>query len=116
MLSDGILDDEEIEFINKEAKRLHLNDDEVERLIDRAIKERELKEDVSKLPLHKIAQKPETAIAHYQLLLSQIKMLNIMTDNVKFEEIAIGKKRMTTADFAIWTKIHVLNIDDKTAN
>jgi voltage-gated potassium channel Kch len=105
MLSDGILDEEEIEFINKEAKRLHLDEDEVERLIDRAIKERELKEDVSKLPLHKIAQQPEMAIAHYLLLLSQIKMLGIMTDNSKFSELAIDKKRMSSIEFDIWTKI-----------
>jgi voltage-gated potassium channel Kch len=105
MLSDRILDEEEIEFINKEAKRLHLDEDEVERLIDRAIKERELKEDVSKLPLHKIAQQPEMAIAHYLLLLSQIKMLGIMTDNSKFSELAIEKKRMSRIEFDIWTKI-----------
>ena len=105
MLSDGILDEEEIELINKEAKRLHLDEDEVERLIDRAIKERELKEDVSKLPLHKIAQQPEMAIAHYLLLLSQIKMLGIMTDNSKFSELAIDKKRMSSIEFDIWTKI-----------
>lgn len=112
MLSDGVLDDEEIAFINKEAKRLHLNDDEVERLIDRAIKDRELKEDVSKLPLHKIAQQPETAIAHYRLLLSQIKLLSIMTDRVKFDELAVEKKQMTAGEFNLWTKIHNLHFDE----
>ena len=111
MLSDGVLDDEEVEFINKEAKRLHLDEDEVERLIDLAIKERELKEDVSKLPLHKIAQQPETAIAHYHLLISQIKMLSIMTDNEKFEELAIGKKRISTNEFDFWTKIRTLQFN-----
>ena len=105
MLSDRILDDEEIEFINKEAKRLHLDEDEVARLIDRVIKERELKEDVSKLPLHKIAQQPEMAIAHYHLLLSQIKMLGIMTDNARFRELAVEEKRMSSTEFDLWTKI-----------
>lgn len=112
MLSDGVLDDEAIDFINKEAKRLHLDEDEVERLIDRAIKERELKEDVSTLPLHKIAQQPETAVEHYHLLISQIKILSIMTDNEKFEELAIGKKRLSINDFDFWEKVRALQFNE----
>ncbi len=106
ILSDGIIDDKETAFIAKEAQRLHLNEDEVARLIDRAIKDRELQDDVSKLPLHKIAQHPETAIKHYRLLLSQIKMLCIMTNNEKFIETAVKQDRLTKKDLEFWNKMH----------
>lgn len=113
ILSDGIIDDKETAFIAKEAQRLHLNEDEVARLIDRAIKDRELQDDVSTLPLHKIAQHPETAIKHYRLLLSQIKMLGIMTNNEKFIETAVKQNRLTTRDLEFWNKVHVHEINIK---
>lgn len=113
ILSDGVIDDQETAFIAKEAQRLHLNEDEVARLIDRAIKDRELQDDVSTLPLHKIAQHPETAIKHYRLLLSQIKMLGIMTNNEKFIETAVNQNRLTTRDLEFWNKIHVHEINIK---
>jgi voltage-gated potassium channel len=107
------MNEEEAAFISKEAQRLHLNEDEVERLIDRAQKERELKDDVSKLPLHKIAQQSEMAIQHYRLLLSQIKMLSIMTNNEQFIEIAIKQNRLTTDDIEFWKQIHQHKINIK---
>jgi voltage-gated potassium channel Kch len=113
ILSDGIIDDKETAFIAKEAQRLHLNEDEVARLIDRASKDRELQDDVSKLPLHKIAQHPETAIKHYLLLLSQIKMLSIMTNNEKFIETAVKQDRLTKKDLEFWNKMHAHEINIK---
>ncbi len=113
ILSDGIIDEQETAFIAKEAQRLHLNEDEVARLIDRAIKDRELQDDVSKLPLHKIAQHPETAIKHYRLLLSQIKMLSIMTNNEKFIETAVKQDRLTKKDLEFWNKMHAHQINIK---
>jgi voltage-gated potassium channel Kch len=113
ILSDGIIDEQETAFIAKEAQRLHLNEDEVARLIDRAIKDRELQDDVSKLPLHKIAQHPETAIKHYRLLLSQIKMLSIMTNNEKFIETAVKQDRLTKKDLEFWNKMHEHKINIK---
>jgi voltage-gated potassium channel Kch len=113
ILSDGIIDEQETAFIAKEAQRLHLNEDEVARLIDRAIKDRELQDDVSKLPLHKIAQHPETAIKHYLLLLSQIKMLSIMTNNEKFIETAVKQDRLTKKDLEFWNKMHEHKINIK---
>ena len=113
MLSDGNIDEQETAFIAKEAQRLHLNEDEVARLIDRASKDRELQDDVSKLPLNKIAQHPETAIKHYLLLLSQIKMLSIMTNNEKFIETAVKQDRLTKKDLEFWNKMHEHKINIK---
>ena len=47
MLADGTISEHEADKINAEAKRLHLSEDEVKRMIDKAKRERELKDDVS---------------------------------------------------------------------
>jgi voltage-gated potassium channel Kch len=113
MLSDGNIDEQETAFIAKEAQRLHLNEDEVARLVDRAIKDRQLQNDAVELPLHKLAQQPETAIKHYLLLLSQIKMLCIMTNNEKFIETAVKQDRLTKKDLEFWNKMHAHEINIK---
>ncbi len=105
MLSDGKLDVGETEKIMTEAKRLHLSEEEVNRLIVKARRERELKEDVSVLPLHKIAATSQHAIEHYKVLISQIRQLGVMTDAAKFESVAIQNKRLTPDELALWRQI-----------
>ncbi len=105
MLSDGIISEEEAEIINLEAKRLHLSEEDVNRLIDKARKERELKDDVSVLPLHKIAATSEHAVEHYRILISQIRMLGIMTDRERFELVAIKNSRLSAQELDLWRQI-----------
>ncbi len=105
MLADGVITDAEADIINREAKRLHLSDDEVDRLIQKARQERELKDDVSTLPLHKIAATTEHAIEHYKVLMAQIRQLGLMTDREKFEAVATTQDRLTTTELALWRKI-----------
>ncbi len=105
MLSDGVLDVGETEKIMTEAKRLHLSEEEVNRLIVKARRERELKEDVSVLPLHKIAATSEHAVEHYKVLISQIRQLGVMTDAVRFESVAKQKQRLTDDELALWRQI-----------
>ena len=88
-----------------EAKRLHLSEEEVNRLIVKAKRERELKEDVSVLPLHKIAATSEHAIEHYKVLISQIRQLGVMTDAARFESVAQQKNRLTPDEWALWQQI-----------
>lgn len=106
MLADGMISDAEADIIHREAKRLHLSEDEVNRLITKARQEREHKEDVSVLPLHKIAATPEHAVEHYKILISQIRELALMTDHVKFEHVAQQKDRLTATELALWRQIH----------
>ena len=105
MLDDGVISPEEAEIINAEAKRLHLSDEEVARLIEKARRERELKDDVSTLPLHKIAATPEHAVEHFKMLISQIRQLGIMSDSDKFESAALNNDRLTNAEMALWRQI-----------
>jgi voltage-gated potassium channel len=105
MLEDGIISSAEADIINAEAKRLHLSDEEVERLIEKARRERELKDDVSMLPLHKIAATPEHAVEHFKILVSQIRQLGIMADAEKFEAVALKNDRLTPAEMSLWRQI-----------
>ena len=68
MLSRGKLSNDDADIINREAKRLHMSEEELKRLYDKAKKDREIMDDISSLPLHKIAAVPEHAVEHYKSL------------------------------------------------
>lgn len=105
MLSDGHLDEKEIEYIRTESKRLHLSNEEIRLLIDKANRERELMEDVSVLPLHKIASNTDHTIEHYKHLLGQVRQLSLLTDQEKFQSAVDNSERLTETDKKLWTLI-----------
>ena len=106
MLSDGVIDDEEAAFIKAESKRLHLTDDDLRRLVDKAKKERELMDDVSILPLHKIASNPEHAVEHFKYLLGQIRQMNLLSDQHQLIETMGKPDRLTETDKQLWRLIN----------
>jgi hypothetical protein len=106
MLSDGVIDDDEAHFIKTESKRLHLTDDDLRRLVDKAKKERELMDDVSILPLHKIATNPEHTVEHYKYLLGQIRQLNLLSNQVELNETLDKPDRLTETDKQLWRLIN----------
>ncbi len=105
MLADGHLNEKEIEYIRTESKRLHLSDEEVRLLIDKANREHELMEDVSVLPLHKIAANTDHTIEHYKHLLGQVRQLSLLTDQEKFQSAVDNSERLTETDKKLWTLI-----------
>ena len=105
MLADGHLDEKEIEYIRTESKRLHLSDEEIRLLIDKANRERELMEDVSALPLHKIAANTEHSIEHFKHLLGQVRQLSLLTDQQKFQAAIDNSERLTETDKKLWALI-----------
>ena len=106
MLADGKLSEEEAEVINREAKRLHLSAEDVEVLIEQARRERELADDLAKMPLHLIASRPEHAIEHYKSLLSEIRQLGILTDPARFEAVARDADRLTESEWKFWQQLN----------
>jgi voltage-gated potassium channel Kch len=106
MLADGVISAEEADIINREAKRLHLNEDEVQRLIEKAKYDRELKDDAAGLPLHKIAATSEHAVEHFKTLMSQVKQLGIMTNKENFEIAALKNARLNSQELELW---HLIN-------
>ena len=106
MLADGVISPEEADIVNKEAKRLHLNEEQVQRLIEKAKYDRELKNNTAALPLHKIAATPEHAVEHFKTLMSQAKQLAIMTNKEKFEIAALINDRLSSKELELWKLIH----------
>ncbi len=106
MLEDGVFSKEEAEIINIDAKRLHLTQEDLNQMIDKARRERELMADVSSLPLHKIAATPEHTIEHYKSLIGQIRMLNELTDKQEFAVFAVQRKRLTAHEWQLWQQIY----------
>jgi len=105
MLADGNIDEEEALYIKTEAKRLHLSDEEVKLLIEKAKRERELMDDVAILPLHKIAANTEHSIEHFKHLLGQVRQLSLLTDQEKFQAAIDNSERLTETDKKLWALI-----------
>jgi voltage-gated potassium channel Kch len=105
MLADGNIDEEEALYIKTEAKRLHLSDEEVKLLIEKAKRERELMDDVAILPLHKIATNTDQTIEHFKHLLGQVRQLSLLTDQEKFNAAVEGSERLTETDKKLWALI-----------
>lgn len=105
MLADGEIDEEEAKYIKGEAKRLHLSDDEVRVLIDRAKRERELMDDVSGLPLHKIAANPDHAVEHYKYLLGQIRQMHLLSNPEQLQVSMAKPDRLTDSEKQLWQLI-----------
>ena len=105
ILADGKIDPEEMEFIRRESKRLHLNVGEINALLQQVQKELHEHANFSAMPIHTIAGNPEHAVEHYKSLLSTIRQLTLLTDPVMFEKVAIAKDRLSASELALWQQI-----------
>jgi hypothetical protein len=104
ILKDGHIDEKEALLIRSEAKRLHLTIEEVNALIENAVKEHEL-EERNPWPVHKIAENPELAVEHFKALLGQIRQLGVHTDRGEFERLAADKHHLSEHELDLWHKI-----------
>lgn len=105
IMADGVISDDELEYIRSEAKRLHLSVEEVNALIRQIHKEVEEKSNLAALPIHKIAAKPELAAEHYKTLISNIRQLGMLMDPADFEQMRQANSRLTPDEIALWEKI-----------
>jgi hypothetical protein len=110
MLADGQIDDEEAAFIKSESKRLHLSDDDLRRLVEKAKRERELMDDVSVLPLHKIAANPDHALEHFKYLLGQVRQLNLLGNPEALKQSMDKPDMLTESEKQLW---RLINRQDK---
>ena len=106
MLADGTISDEEQEIIDAEAKRLHLGKDEVNRLIEKARRQREAASNHALMSLPQLLEQPAAAVERYRELLSQIRQLALMGDNAKMTTLIESGERATGFERETW---HWLN-------
>ena len=105
MMKDGYLDETEAALLRVEAKRLHITIEELNVLLEQIHDERENAKHKSVLPLHVIADRPDHAVEHYKMLLSQISQLALLTDAAKFEQAAKSSDSLTAKELALWQQI-----------
>ena len=76
VLSDGTIDDKEREFIASEARRLHVTQDEVDRLLERARREREAAASGhGMIQLDAAGRDPRAAAEQFRMLASMMRQL-----------------------------------------
>ena len=103
MLSDGHLSEEEKEILDREAKRLHLSQDEVNRLIDRVQRERELVQDQKGISIERLAKDPHLALERFRELAGQVKQIALMGNVDEMREKLESSDRSTALEKKIWS-------------
>jgi voltage-gated potassium channel len=105
ILKDGKIEAKETLFIRDEAKRLHLSVEEINALIEQVIKDKEIEDNLKALPLHMIAQRPAHAIEYFKTCISEIRQLDMLMEQGKFEETAKELDRLTESELQLWRQI-----------
>jgi len=103
MLSDGHLSEEEKEILDREAKRLHLSHDEVNRLINKVQRERELVQDQKGIPIERLAKDPNLALERFRELAGQVKQIALMGNVDELREKLESSDRSTALEKKIWS-------------
>lgn len=102
MLADGRISEEERGLIDAEAKRLHLSHDEVDRLIEKAHRQREAASNHALMSMPQLIAQPAAAVERYRELLSQIHQLARMGDNPSMAQILETPGRTTDLEREVW--------------
>jgi CRISPR/Cas system CSM-associated protein Csm2 small subunit len=105
MMADGHISTDEQEIIDREAKRLHLSRDEVNRLMEKARRERELKDDHKGLTITKLVERPEVAIERYRELVGQMRQIALMVDKPSMDNLVDDPDRTTAFERRIWKSL-----------
>ena len=105
MLADGVISDEEQEIIDGEAKRLHLSKDEVDRLIDKARRQRESASNHALMSMPQLLNQPVAAVERYRELLSQMNQLAHMGNRAGMDSILNTPGRVTDLEREIWQRL-----------
>ncbi len=105
MLGDGVISEEEQEIIDAEARRLHLSKDEVERLIDKARRQRETTSNHAMLSMPQLLEQPGAAVERYRELLSQMNQLAQLGNRSGMDAIIEAPGRVTDLEREIWKRL-----------
>jgi voltage-gated potassium channel len=62
-------------------------------------------DDVSGLPLHKIAANPDHAVEHYKYLLGQIRQMYLLADKAQLEASLAKPDSLTETEKLLWLAI-----------
>ena len=106
MLADGVISDNEREIIDAEAARLHLAEEEVDRLIEKARRQREATANHALMSMPQLIAQPAAAVERYRELLSQICQLAVLGDNPGMTRLIESMDRATVFERETWKWIN----------
>ena len=102
MLADGVISADEREIIDAEAARLHLATEEVDRLIEKARRQREATSNHALMSMPQLIAQPAAAVERYRELLSQIRQLATLGNNPGMTSIIESEDRATGFERDLW--------------
>ena len=105
MLADGTISPDEQELIDQQAKRLHLSQDEVDRLIEKARRDREAMFDHKGLTITKLAERPEIALERYRELVEQMRKIAVNVDRARMDRLVADTELTTAYERRVWESL-----------
>jgi voltage-gated potassium channel Kch len=106
MLEDGTISEDEQSTIDREAARLNLSADEVQRILDRAHRQHaEDKKQRGGIPYELLQEKPRIALEQFRLLLGQMKQVTALADREKLDELLARADETTALERQVWQQL-----------
>ncbi len=106
MLDDGKISEEEQHTIDREARRLNLSVDEVERILERARRQRDLdKNPQGGIPFALVQQKPRIALEQFRLLVSQMQQVASLADREQLGAMLATAGEATELERQVWRQL-----------
>lgn len=106
MLEDGTISEDEQSTIDREAARLNLSADEVQRILDRAHRQHaEDKKQRGGIPYELLQEKPRIALEQFRLLLGQMKQVTALADRQKLDELLARADETTALERQVWQQL-----------
>ncbi|MBM3340078.1 MAG: hypothetical protein FJY62_08850, partial [Betaproteobacteria bacterium] len=102
MLSDGHLSAEEQDVLEREAKRLHLSQEEVNRLIEKVNRQKEMLEDQQGIPVQRLVEDPQLALERFRELAGQVRQIALMVKFDEMQRLIESSERSTALEKRIW--------------
>ena len=102
MLSDGHLSAEEQDVLEREAKRLHLSQEEVNRLIEKVNRQKEMLEDQQGIPVQRLVEDPQLALERFRELAGQVRQIALMVKSDEMQRLIESSERSTALEKRIW--------------
>lgn len=102
MMSDGHLSAEEQDVLQREAKRLHLTQEELNRLIEKVNRQREMIEDQQGIPVERLVKDPQLALERFRELAGQVRQIALMVKADEMQRLIESSDRSTALEKKIW--------------
>jgi voltage-gated potassium channel len=93
------------EFVLSEAERLNLSSEQIKGVVDKALYDYRVEQDLIKQPLLEIAQNTDQAVEHFVRRLSRIRQLGILLQQQPASSLDYLAQNLSPSECALWRQI-----------